>query len=46
MLFQLFAAADVPYGANVVAPAGAPTVNLRTAWSVGLRLVFDWRYYP
>lgn len=46
VVFQLFAAADVPYGANVVAPAGAPDVRLRTVWSLGLRLVFDWRYYP
>ena len=46
VLFQLFAAADVPYSADVVSPAGAPGVDLRTVWSVGLRLVFDWRYYP
>jgi len=30
----------------VVSPAGAPGIDLRTVWSVGLRLVFDWRYYP
>jgi hypothetical protein len=46
VLFQLFAAADVPSGANVVSPAGAPTPDLHTVWSIGLRLVFDWRYYP
>lgn len=46
VLFQLFASADVPYSERVVAPAGAPGVELRTVWSVGLRLVFDWRYYP
>jgi hypothetical protein len=46
LVFQLFAAADVPYSADVVSPAGAPGVDLRTVWSVGLRLVFDWRYYP
>lgn len=46
LLFQLFAGADVPHSSSVVSPAGAPEVNLRTVWSLGLRLVFDWRYYP
>jgi hypothetical protein len=46
VLFQLFFAADVPYSSEVVEPAGAPDVSLRTVWSFGLRLVFDWRYYP
>ncbi|HKQ24846.1 MAG TPA: hypothetical protein VJT81_10435 [Burkholderiales bacterium] len=46
VIFQLFTAADVPQSASVVAPAGSPTPDLDTIWSVGLRLVFDWRYYP
>jgi hypothetical protein len=46
LLFQLYAAADVPQSASVVSPAGAPVPDLRTVWSVGLRFVFDWRYYP
>jgi hypothetical protein len=46
LLFQLFGAADVPHSAETVSPAGAPTPDLKTVWSVGLRLVFDWRYYP
>lgn len=46
VLFQLFASADVPYSESVVSPVGASNVELRTVWSVGLRLVFDWRYYP
>jgi hypothetical protein len=45
VLFQLFTAADVPMSSTVTAPAGAPDVALRTVWSFGLRLVFDWRYY-
>jgi hypothetical protein len=45
LLFQLFVGADIPSGASVAAPPGAPTPNLRTVWSLGLRLVFDWRYY-
>ena len=46
VIIQLFASADVPRSASTVFPAGAPTPDLRTVWSVGLRLVFDWRYYP
>ena len=46
LVFQLFAGADVPNSANVVSPAGAPNVDLSTVYSVGLRMVFDWRYYP
>jgi hypothetical protein len=47
ILVQLFAGLDVPQGESVVSPAGAPPVDVsRNVWSVGLRLVFDWRYYP
>jgi hypothetical protein len=46
LLFQLFGSADVPHSEQTVSPVGAPTPDLRTIWSVGLRLVFDWRYYP
>lgn len=45
LLFQLFAGADSPYGESVEAPPGAPPVELQTVYSVGLRMVFDWRYY-
>jgi hypothetical protein len=45
VVFQLFVAADVPRGGTTVFPVGAPTPDLRTVWSVGVRLVFDWRYY-
>ena len=45
VLFQLFAGADVPRGASIIAPAGASSPSLHTVWSVGLRMTFDWRYY-
>ncbi|WP_139237678.1 hypothetical protein [Variovorax sp. OV329] len=45
VLFQFYAAADVPRGGAVRFPAGAPPVHLQTVWSLGLRLIFDWRYY-
>ena len=46
LLFQIFAEYDVPHSATVVSPTGAPGVQLTDVWSVGIRLVFDWRYYP
>jgi len=45
IVFQLFTSADVPRSASTAAPAGAPTPDLHTVWSLGLRLMFDWRYY-
>ena len=45
VVFQLFAGYDVPYGSTVKFPAGAPSVDLRPIWSLGLRMVFDWRHY-
>jgi hypothetical protein len=45
LIFQLFAGIDIPYGADVVAPTGGPPVSLKTAYSIGLRLIFDWRRY-
>jgi hypothetical protein len=45
VLFQLFVGADVPYGESVAFPSGAAAPDLRTVWSIGLRLLFDWRYY-
>jgi hypothetical protein len=44
--FQLFTNIDVPNSATIVSPAGGPNVDLRTVYSIGLRMVFDWRYYP
>ena len=42
---QLFGGADIPYDQEIKAPAGAAPADLRTVWMIGLRLVFDWRYY-
>ncbi len=46
LMFQLFTDVDVPHSSRVVSPPGAPNIELRDVWSVGIRLVFDWRYYP
>ncbi len=45
LLFQLYGALDVPTRVSVEAPAGAPSPTLRSIWSIGLRVAFDWRYY-
>jgi hypothetical protein len=44
LLFQLFAGADVPHGVSAVIPPGA-SADLSTIWLLGVRMVFDWRYY-
>lgn len=43
--FQLFVGADVPSHVTVAYPAGTPAPDLDTVWSVGIRMVFDWRHY-
>ena len=45
VLIQLFAGADVPQSSKVTWPPGAPGVKLETIYSIGLRLIFDWRRY-
>ncbi len=45
VLIQLFAGADVPQSSNVTWPPGAPGVKLETIYSIGLRVIFDWRRY-
>jgi hypothetical protein len=45
VLFQLFAAADVPKHTTVTWPPGAPGVKLDTIYSIGIRVLFDWRRY-
>jgi hypothetical protein len=46
VVVQLFTGVTVPYSASVILPAGAPQADLNPVWSVGLRFVLDWRYYP
>jgi len=45
VLFQVFASLDYPYDESVASPAGAPPISLDPVYSLGVRMVFDWRYY-
>jgi hypothetical protein len=45
VLIQLFAGADVPKSSTVTWPPGSPGVKLETIYSIGLRMIFDWRRY-
>jgi hypothetical protein len=45
LVVQLYGGFEVPLDVSVVQPIGAPEPNLKTVWEVGLRLLFDWRYY-
>ena len=45
VLFQLFGGIDVPYGYAPTTDYGVPAPKLSPVYSLGLRMVFDWRYY-
>jgi hypothetical protein len=45
LIIQLYGGMDDPHGASVVFPAGAPGINMARVYSIGVRLVFDWRRY-
>jgi hypothetical protein len=45
LIVQLFVGVDLPNNGRVVFPPGAPSVELDTVYSIGVRLVFDWRRY-
>lgn len=46
VMLQLFVNADVPRDVSVAYPIGdAAPPDLDTLWSVGIRMVFDWRHY-
>jgi hypothetical protein len=45
VLVQLFAGADIPYGVVVASPPGLAPPGTKTVYSIGLRLLFNWRRY-
>ena len=45
LMLQLFGGVDIPSSKGVVYPPGAPAVDMDPVYSIGVRLVFDWRRY-
>jgi len=45
LILQIFGGVDIPSSKGVVYPPGAPAVDLDPVYSIGVRLVFDWRSY-
>jgi hypothetical protein len=44
LVLQINAGLDIP-GKVTVISEGTAKPNLKTAWFIGFRLAFDWRYY-
>jgi len=45
LTLQLYGAVDDPYSSSVLFPEGAPGVKMDPVYSIGIRIVFDWRRY-
>jgi hypothetical protein len=45
LVLQLFGGVDIPNSGRVIYPLGAPAADLDRVYSIGVRLVFDWRRY-
>jgi hypothetical protein len=45
LMVQLFGGVDIPGKVTLVSPANIPTPSVRSIPVLGLRVVFDWRYY-
>lgn len=45
LVFKVFAGLDYPTFASVILPEGIRAPELRSVWSAGIRLSFDWRHY-
>ncbi len=45
LILQLFGGVDIPKNGKVIFPPGAPAADLDPVYSIGVRVVFDWRRY-
>ena len=45
LIVQLFGGVDIPKHEKLIFPPGAPGIDLDPVYSIGVRLVFDWRRY-
>ena len=44
-IFQLYAGIDEPRSERVIAPEGASVIRFDRVYSLGVRIIFDWRRY-
>ena len=44
-IFQLYAGIDEPRDERVIAPEGASVIRFDRVYSLGVRIIFDWRRY-
>lgn len=44
-IFQLYAGIDEPHSERVIAPEGASVIRFDRVYSLGVRIIFDWRRY-
>jgi len=45
LILQFFGGVDIPNNEKAVFPPGAPGIDMDPVYSIGVRLVFDWRRY-
>ncbi len=45
LVFQVFAGVDIPDSQGVIYPVGAPDIDLDRVYTIGVRMIFDWRRY-
>jgi len=45
LVIQLFGGLDIPGKVKVIAPTTEPVPKVKTVFTAGIRLGFDWRYY-
>jgi hypothetical protein len=44
-IVQLTGDVNIPHGATVISPVEAPLPALKSVYSIGVRIIFDWRHY-
>lgn len=45
LLLQLYVGVDMPHSAKVIYPPDTPGLEMDRVYSIGVRLIFDWRRY-
>jgi hypothetical protein len=44
-VIQLTGGVDIPFSTDILLPENSSVPQLKNVWSLGLRTIFDWRYY-